>query len=50
MAAASVELAGLREHDGAVQLPAPVGVAEKASGDGVATVYLDDPMASKSMP
>ena len=47
MAAASVELTGLRKHDGAVQLSAPVGVAEKASGDGVAAVYLDDPMAEQ---
>ena len=47
MAAASVELAGLRKHDGAVQLPAPVGIAEKASGDGVAAVHLDDPVAEQ---
>ena len=47
MAAASVELTGLREHDGAVQLTAPVGIAEKVSGDGVAAVYLDDPVAEQ---
>ena len=47
MAAASVELTGLREHDGAVQLTAPVGIAEKVSGDGVAAVHLDDPVAEQ---
>ena len=47
MAAAAVELAGLREHDGAVQPAAPVGIAEKVSGDGVAAVHLDDPVAEQ---
>ena len=40
-------LAGLRKHDGAVQLTAPVGIAEKVPGDGVAAVHLDDPVAKQ---